>query len=319
MEQPNIRPKSFGEVLDTAFSISKNNFGSLFLILLLLMGPVFLVDYIFMLLSGASLIKEATEGGIISQIDSNVQSGGVQALISQNAAPGLEFLYYILNGIMAIALYPMAHASVLYATSRDLKQQSWSVSEVIKRAFSRFWPLVGSTLLFGLVVGGGFAIGIIFISLIGFGAFSGGAGIGALIISVLFILGLFILAAFFTVKLSMYFAATAFEKTAPGFSRSWNLTKGHFWSTFGLFIVFILINILISAVFEGVAIFVLGTSVFSQVLINLAAIVTTLLLMVGYAVIYTDLKVRNEAGDLKDMISTYKKESDEPSTSFNDR
>ncbi|MFK4996927.1 hypothetical protein ACI2OX_03375 [Bacillus sp. N9] len=43
-----------------------------------------------------------------------------------------------------------------------------------------------------------------------------------------------------------------------------------------------------------------------SIIINLATIFTTLILSVGFAVMYFDLKIRHDADDLKDMIDEYK-------------
>ncbi len=310
MEQIKTKPRSVGENLDKTFRLAKAHFKSYFIILLLLMGPGFLINYIFLFLGGANLIKGTTDGGFFASLDNETQATGVQQFVLENLGSGMEALFLVLTGLTSLILIPMAHASVLIGTTKGLKNESWTVSEVVKGAFSRFWPLIGSSLLFGVIVTISLTAGLLFVVFAGFGTASGGSAIGAIILGVMFLVAVVALAIFFMIKLGFFFAAVTFEKVAPGFSKSWQLTKGRFWSTLGFFVVVIIINILISFLLEGVASFALGTSVLSTVLMNLSSIITTLFLMVGYAVYYTDLRTRNEASDLRDMISSYKSDEE---------
>ncbi|TGB02868.1 hypothetical protein [Halobacillus salinus] len=314
MDQIKTKPRSVGESLDQTFRLAKANFKSYFLILLFLMGPGFLINYIFLFMGGAGLLTGDKSTTLIASLNSDTQAAGVEQFVLDNLGSNMHLLFLVLTTLVSFVLIPMAHASVLVGTIRSMKQESWTVSEVIKLAFSRFWPLIGSTLLFGVIVFAFFFVTFIIIFFAGFSTFSGGNGLAAIIISIIFFLAFLVAAAFFAIKLSMFFAATTFEKLAPGFAKSWKLTKGRFWATFGFFAVILIINFLVSVLFEGVASLLLGTSVLSTVLMNLGTIVTTLFLMVGYAVIYADLRTRNEASDLKDMISDYKSDDSTVST-----
>ncbi|MBA2174970.1 hypothetical protein H0266_08705 [Halobacillus locisalis] len=318
METTKLKPRSVGENLDKTFSLAKTHFKSYFIILLLLMGPGFLINYIFLFLGGANVIKGTTEGGFFASLDNDTQATGVQQFVLENLGSGMELLFVVLTGLASFILIPMAHASVLIGTTKGMKNESWTVSEVIKGAFSRFWPLIGSSLLFGVIVTISLTAGLLFVVFAGFGTASGGSAVGAIILGVMFLLAVVALAIFFTIKLGFFFASVTFEKVAPGFSKSWKLTKGRFWPTFGFFAVVIIINICISFLLEGIASFALGTSVLSTVLMNLSSIITTLFLMVGYAVYYTDLRTRNEASNIRDMISSYKSD-DEAVPSSTDR
>ncbi|MCA0971304.1 hypothetical protein LCM20_11920 [Halobacillus litoralis] len=318
MEQIKTQPRSVGENLDKTFRLTKAHFKSYFLILLLLMGPGFLINYIFLFLGGASFFQGDSSGGFMQTLNTTAESTGVQQFVLESMGSGAEFLYIALTTIAAAVLIPMAHAAILIGTTRGLKNESWSVSEVIKLAFSRFWPLFGSTLLFGLLMGIFVFIGVFAILIGGFGTVTTGSGAVSVVMIIFILIAFLILGAYFAIKLGMYFAATTFEKVAPGFSRSWKLTKGRFWATFGFFIVLGVINLLVIFLFDGVSSLLLGTSVLSTVLMNISTIITTMVLMVGYAVKYADLRTRNEASDLQDMISSYKTD-EEPAASSTDQ
>lgn len=307
MEQPKPKLKSFGEILDDTFSISKRNFGSLFLVLLILLAPLYIVDYVFMLISGVSVFRETTDGGFAEGLMNNLDTAATtQEIVANNLGVGMEVVYLGLSTILSFILYPMAQASIIVATSKEMKKETWTKKQAIKGAFSRFWPLIGSTALLGMIFGAALVIILLILGVAGGTTFAaGGAGPG-LVFMIIFGVGLLAGLAFFATKLSMFFGAVVFQKVAPGFSKSWQLTKGRFWPTLLLFVVFFIIVFLLTSIIEAVSVFLLGGSVLGRVFTDIASVITTLFLMVGYTLLFFDLKTRNEADDLKDMIASYK-------------
>jgi uncharacterized membrane protein (DUF485 family) len=73
----------------------------------------------------------------------------------------------------------------------------------------------------------------------------------------------------------------------------------------GLYIVFYFIISSISFAVELTFTTLLGNSVLLSMISNVVSVFTTLILAVGYAVMYLDLKTRNDADDLKEMIADY--------------
>ena len=57
------RPKGFGEILDLTFSLSKNKFRDFFIILLIFMGPIYLLQALIRLASGVSFFREIGVSG----------------------------------------------------------------------------------------------------------------------------------------------------------------------------------------------------------------------------------------------------------------
>ncbi|QAS53040.1 hypothetical protein [Halobacillus litoralis] len=307
MERLQSRPKSFGEVLDTTFSISKKHFAPLFLILLILLGPLYILNYLFMALSGVSIFGRQTDGGFTEGIMDNLDTAAAtQEIVGSNMGPGGEILYMLLSSVLALVVYPMAQASIIVATSKVLKGEEWGKKQAVKGAFSRFWPLVGSSALLGLILGGGFFIGFLILGISGGMSFAtAGAGPG-LFMSIILAVLLLAALAFLATKWSMFFASVVFQKVAPGLSKSWQLTKRRFWSTLGLFVVFFIIIMLLTSIIEGLSVFLLGGSILGRIVTDVSTVITTLFLMVGYTVMYFDLKTRNEADDLEEMIASYK-------------
>jgi uncharacterized membrane protein len=112
------------------------------------------------------------------------------------------------------------------------------------------------------------------------------------------------------VKLSMTFPAVVFERKGPfaAIGRSWRLTSGHWWRTFGTLLVVFLVSFVLQLVLGGVVGGILGasetiselTTAISLTLVNLLALALTYPLWAAVvSVVYYDLRVRNEGFDLQ--------------------
>jgi Membrane domain of glycerophosphoryl diester phosphodiesterase len=111
-------------------------------------------------------------------------------------------------------------------------------------------------------------------------------------------------------KLSMVFPAVVFERKGPfsAMGRSWSLTGGNFWRTFGTLLVVFLITFVLQLVFGGIAGGLLGVSdtvseltvAIVLTLVNLITLALTYPLWAAVTtVLYYDLRVRNEGFDLQ--------------------
>ncbi|WLR48651.1 hypothetical protein LC065_05560 [Halobacillus litoralis] len=217
MEQLQTKPKTFAEILDHTFSISKKNFGPLFLTLLIIFAPLYIFDYLFMVLSGISLFREPSSGGFAEGVLNNLDTAAAtQELVATNLGIGMEMLYLLVSTILAIIIYPIAQASVIVATSKALKNETWSKGQAIKGAFSRFWPLIGSTALMGVIFGAAVFIGFLLFGVLGGISFArDGFGVG-FIMSIVFGLLFFAAVAFFCDETEHVLWSDCFSEGRPG-------------------------------------------------------------------------------------------------------
>ncbi|WP_112179905.1 MULTISPECIES: hypothetical protein [Paraliobacillus] len=306
----NNKPKGFGEILDLTFRIIKNHFSSLFLIMIIFMGPVFLLQAISQLIGGRNFFRELETGGNVFDQILNSYTQTAQEV------PIVESMGTIFIGLLAILFYPVAYAAIIILVKRIKNDEAYTVGSVIRSAFTRFWPLLWSTLLIGLIV-----FAIVFIPLVivisilaGVAFFDPTTGIApfivALILFIIVLIGMGIGLGLLFTKWSFYLPAVVFDRVAPGLSKSWMLTKNRTWKLFGLYVVLSLIIAGISIAIEIPASF-LGMSVLYSIIINLATLITSIIFTVGYAVMYFDAETRNTAGDLKDMIDEYQDDVDQ--------
>ena len=290
-------PKGFGEILDLTFQITKKHFSSLFLILFVFMGPVFLIEAFTQLIDGRNFFRDLAGGeNWIEQIVNTYDQTAVDTSFAES--PGNAFI-----GLLALIFYPVASAAIFVLIKRLKDNDSYTVGSVIKTAFSRFWPILWSTLLFYLIL-----FAIIFIPLMM--VLTGGIvtsfinPIGGIVFIFLFLIGGFIGIGLLFTRWGFYLPAVLFDRVAPGLSKSWMLTEKRTWKLFGLYIVLGLIMAMFNVAIDVPASF-LGVSVLYTIIMNFVALITTLFFTVGHAVMYFDAEVRNTAGDLKGMIDDY--------------
>ncbi len=115
---------------------------------------------------------------------------------------------------------------------------------------------------------------------------------------------------FFSVKWSVTFAAIVSERAGPfsGISRSWELTRGHWWRTFGTLLVLGLLSlVLYLAIVAGLGAAIANNQDMSEATYAVLTVVLTIVLFaILYpliasiiSVMYYDLRVRNEGFDLQ--------------------
>ncbi|MEH6905852.1 hypothetical protein CN481_05785 [Bacillus sp. AFS006103] len=302
MDKKFTTPKDFGEILDHTFQLTKNRFKDLFMILLIFMGPVYLFQAILQLLSGTSFFREVGSGGAwFEQILSSFEETGTFDSSSLGADIGL-----IVVGLISAILAPVAEAAILFTINHVRKNEDYTVGSVIKQAFSRFWPMIGSSILFFLIT-----IGIIIIPLAIVGVIGGVVAtmvntVLGILLGVVLFLGFAVGIGLLLTRWSFYFGSVVLDKDSPGLGRSWRLSRKRTWALMGLYIVFYFI---ISSISFGVQMtlgIVLGNSVLLTLISNLVTLVTTMIFSVGYGVMYLDLKTRNDADDIKEMLEDYK-------------
>ncbi|WP_100011749.1 glycerophosphoryl diester phosphodiesterase membrane domain-containing protein [Lentibacillus sediminis] len=295
------RPKRFGEILDVAFRLSKQHFSKFFLIVLLLIGPLYLLRSLTLLMGGTSFFRETANGSNFLEQTLNSFTMTTDTTLAQGLAG--SFI-----DILTIFFIPVAYAAVLLAVARLKNGEDFAVGEVIKQAFSKYWSLLGGTLLFALIAFAMIFVPLIAVIIVGTISMFADPIAGILIILILG-LGIGLTAGYFLMRWSFFLGFTVFEDRVPGLGDSWRLTKGNSWKVFGLFIIFFLIFAAIGLAVDAILVMLLGNSVLYSIMVNLVTLFTSMIFMVGYAVIYFDLNVRHDGADLEHMIDDYENAS----------
>ncbi|MBO8171545.1 MAG: hypothetical protein H0Z33_06635 [Bacillaceae bacterium] len=296
------RPLGFGEVLDVTFRVVKEHFAKLFMIMVVLLGPVFLFQLLLLLMGGVPFVGSSLVGeGGWRQLFM-----GTETEWSVELNGGATFILYTLaDFVLMTVAYILAVAAIILAVHSIREGKPLDLKDLIKQAGSRYWPLLGGSIVYLLVLSGIVTALVLILIFLGVGIDFMDTSIYEILTMVLLGLLAFFGASYFMTRWSFYFPAIVFEKVSPGLGKSWNLTRRQFWRLVGLYIVLTIILTIITALFQFVSQMLFGVSVVTNLFLYLVQMLTMLILFVAYAVVYFDLRIRNEAVDLKEMVDTY--------------
>jgi hypothetical protein len=233
-----------GRVLDRTFSVLSRNFLAFFAVTAIAGLPT-------VLLSRSMDLFETGQGTAL----------GV----------GLILLGYFL----AIVLYTLSQAIVLYGAFQDMRGRLFKLTESLQVGLRRFFPIVG------------LAIGMSFFVMLGF--------------VLLFVPGL--------ILLTMWFVATpacVVEKLGPfrSMGRSADLTGGYRWRIFGLMVVLFIISVAAGPIIDAAMASVGGTT-----LVLIGSLIWNGIWGAFYAVAavvaYHDLRVAKEGIDIEQIAAVF--------------
>lgn len=320
MEQTTLAPMGVGKLLDRSFSIYRQSFGAFFLLALMLFGPLLLLqDLLLMDVSSMPFLYQDTSG------EDFWESVGQKFMSSdENMTENIVLLLlylFIVFPVITVAAYPQLMAASLIMTKATVEGETTGIKAALRQSFSRFWPLVGSTVLYMLVIMGiifaFFLLCSLFFLLF---IFSTGESLEAffsddsifnpvaviillLIAYFLIIIGVMLIPGFFMLRWGFYLPIVLWKGEGVGLSKSWNLTKGNYWRLFGLYFVVVILYSIFSSGVQFILIGTLGASLISSVLQILLSCLLMPWMLIVYSLAYLDLNVRKEGTDLQAMLN----------------
>jgi hypothetical protein len=220
-------------------------------------------------------------------------------------------VFYLASIISIIGLI-LSVAAVILIVGEVRQGKDLNLKEIGKQALSSFWPLLGGSLLLGLVLLIIMIPLIWYISFIGIdlvnipmimsGNIIGGIGtIGSVLATSVYI-GIIV---FLTVRFGFYFPAIVFGESAPALDKSWDLTKNHVCRLIGLYLVISLILFMIFEVPVSFLFRIIDAKILTTLIQTFLSLLTYIFVSATMAVVYFDLKVRQEAGDLLDLVALH--------------
>ncbi|MFF0825715.1 ABC transporter ATP-binding protein [Brevibacillus sp. NPDC003359] len=320
MNRTPIAPMGVGKLLDKSFSVYRQYFGAFFLMALIWFGPLLLLQQLLMVdLTRVPLLAQDTEGMDFAE-SLGARFAGQEEFMTQSLPMLLIFLFLVAPILLIIA-YPQMISGSILLTKAALEGETLSLKDALKGALRRFWPLAGSTFLYGVIA---FAVSTAFVIVYGLFfvmiAFAGGmtletifdpsdeGSIVLMIVLVLFgylflIAGMMLVPGFFLIRWGFYMPLVLFERDGVGIGQSWNLTKGNFWRLFGIFVVLSVIYSMFTSGIQLVLTGVLGTSILAQIILVALTCLVTPWMSIVYALAYFDLRVRKDGTDLQELVS----------------
>lgn len=305
-----LRPLTFGEIFSATFRLLRVNVAASF-------GGAFLIQLI------TGLV--ATVLPIVALII------GTNRIVMGSAADERELTFSMLTW-MFIAFIPglilsligssLVQVIVAQVVAAGALSRKLTLGEAFRTAWRRVWAVLGYLVVVGIaaaiVMAIVFAPTIIFIVVL---ANNDNSLIFLLLLGILFVLGGIALFCWFTTKLLLAVPSIVLEGYGPisAIGRSWRLTNGYFWRTFGIWVLVSLIVSVatqtISGIFsfmfsfagmltpfgegstgqEGIAIGVaIAMALLSVVLSTVLQAISNVLVGGNAAIMYTDLRMRKE-------------------------
>jgi hypothetical protein len=177
--------------------------------------------------------------------------------------------------LLQLLFTPITQAIVVYATFQDLCGRPFAITESFRRGLSRFFPIIGLSICWVIVITLGFVM--------------------LIVPGVLFLL-------MFLVALP----ACVVERLGPieSMTRSAELTKGHRWKVLGLLLLLALIVIGCSAILGAILLLWPGTAV-STIGIFVLQVLFGAYESIIVAVLYSDLRMARDGIDLEQIAAVF--------------
>lgn len=302
-----LRPLGFGALMWAPFQALRRNPGPVFgsgLIVQLAVALTTVGAFVPFFLTAFSRVEYADAGS-----QDEIFAGAIGGFL-------LLLLVPIALGIVGTAF--LQGIMVVEVASGTLGEKL-RFGELWRRTARRIWPLIGWTLVVGAAV---LVAALLLVGIVVAGATLGpGAVVASILVVLLLALGLAVVGVWLGVKLSLVPSIIVLERAGlmAACSRSWRLTDGYFWRTFGVeFLVALILNLaaqvvttpfsLIGGILVGL-VDPTGTGAGITVMVIVYVVTMVITLVIGavsavvqsalIAVIYLDLRMRKEGLDLE--------------------
>lgn len=292
-------PLTFGQLFSGTFSaVSKNA------------GPMFKVAMLATALVG--LISGATTAAFSSfSVDTDfwMVSGEITtSTVSGNWFSG--FFMEIGASLFTSVAMLFAGAALVISAVNSVIGLNLEAGTLWQRVFQNGWKLIGASILVWLIIGvGGAFVMFAAIGLPGLAIAATDTQVWPwIVLMVIAVLAAIALMIWASVRLLFVTQIVAVEGTGPivAIRRSWALTKGAFWRTFGRYILFsLIVGAILSVAIMLVTMLLLAVAVFAEASPWLITFLITFISMLlagatmpytsSYiALMYTDARIRNE-------------------------
>ena len=258
-----LRPLSVMEIISGAFDALRANPRAMFLPSLIVMSILGIISSFVMFVAARAQFNiletlPASDGSPSDRLEEGMpaflRATGIVGLPNVGLSLLVALVSIILTGLLIVAV------------SRAVLGRVATPGELWEKVRSRIWPLIGQSLLIGMITFATVTLMLVFFVGATFSLFNASSPSGTEIASIIgillvvFILALLlsIAAFYFTIRLSFSSAALILENVGvwEGMRRSWQLTKGSFWRVVGI----LLIAALITSALTGIVSSILGAA-----------------------------------------------------------
>ena len=160
----------------------------------------------------------------------------------------IRFTFFIISTILFAVGSLLAEMAVIQIVAGEINENPVSYPGAIARTFDKKWIRgIGEEMLKIFAIGGGGALLAIAVSIVAaiFGSGSGGDG-GAFPVLLMFLIFMLVIPAFVYLFIAWNFGLYSISindtRIVESLRESWNLVRGHWWRTFGILILLMIIT-----------------------------------------------------------------------------
>lgn len=305
-----LHPLDLGMILGASFRVLRRNPKPTFGAALLIQGSV----YLLLILAVAGVTFSA-----VSRVNSSTSQNADEITAG---ATGLIIVASIVPGLLAVIASAVLQGIIVLEVSRGAVGEKLALGALWRKARGRIGALIGWAAL--LVVASIIVIGVIVVIIVLLVvSFGTGGIIAAVLIGLFALVGLGVAYAWLSTKLALVPSALMIERLSirGAVARSWSLTQGYFWRTFGITLLVAVIIGVVSQVASiplsfvapmattlldpqgqrgsGALVAIVIIGVLAVVIAVVVQSITSVVQSATTGLIYLDLRMRKEGLDLE--------------------
>lgn len=284
---PQFRPMDIGELIDQSFRLFLRNWKPLLIIGGISAVPSILTAGFTNMLQGS--LKSPTNNQLFLFM-SSMEEGDFSRVLSL-------VVMLLVAALGLFLLTPLLQGAVIAVCSRTYLGQPTTAGQALRIGLRRYFPLLGTMLLSGLM----FLVAIPVLAIA-----------GLLVLAPITIIAGLVALSVYTAFNNLAVVVEGAGGGAPAIARSFRLVTGRFWPLLGLGVIFYLIDMMtrqtvtfaVNQFFALVLASATSGTVFtvgwiSSIFLGAVAAVTTPFHMVGLTLAYYDTRMRKEGFDLE--------------------
>jgi hypothetical protein len=305
-----LYPLDLGTILGAAFRVLRRNPKPTFGAALLIQGSVYLL--LIVAVAGVSFSAVSRVNSSSSQNADQITAG----------ATGLIVVASIIPGLLAVIASAVLQGIIVLEVSRGAVGEKLTLGALWAKARGRIGALIGWAALLVLASTLVLAVIVVIIVLLAVSLGTGGI-IAAVLIGIFAFFGLVVASVWLSTKLALVPSVLMIERLSirQSIARSWSLTEGYFWRTFGIsLLVAVILGIvtqvasiplsfvtqMATVLFDpqgqkgsGVMVVLVVVGVLAVVIAVVVQSITSVVQSATTGLIYLDLRIRKEGLDLE--------------------
>ncbi|WP_281886435.1 hypothetical protein [Paenibacillus sp. YYML68] len=315
------KPMGVGAVLDRSFQLYRSHFVTAFLFVLLFYGPFYFLQTFVLYDTGTAPLLPDSGTTVSSSMELFLR--GSESSVDGMPDTGTMVFIFLLMPLYMLLVFPASIASQLHLVQSVLEGRPVRFGEVLRKSFTRY----GKTLLFSflyaliMITVQGMIGTVLVIALMLVVTLTAGLGSGLLelandplaggltfivVFMIIYLLSILVVMAgssFFIIRFGYFLPIISVDNGQDPLGRSWRLTRGHFWRIFLILVVLTVIYTVFSLGLYALVIGVFKMSLIGQLILVVLSLLIMPIFTIPYALLYFDLRVRNEGSDLEQVLS----------------